>query len=432
MGDMFQNPPVKGNPWYMAMAKTVSPHNRPAGGVNGAIAKSVDLLRDMPRYELTSLMRSRHDPIFQEAMTALRDTTVAAPLTQQIVNRLQPLTGEDIAADASWRFAPIGVISNAERELFNKLQIEAFAVHFRRPILRWRRTLEPVFRPASAAEHEMLFRAEDNLHQLWVEGGPALLTENVASTRGVVNGTMAIMHHPVWVGGLPDVVSAAVNAALTSPQPVYVDVPTPAYVIMRIGNGGGQNYRWHGSKLPDLDGRLPPLASALEDPLQDDRDQLVALPYGGEPEKVTLRSTQALAQPRLEVQASAFAYSVAFALTDFKLQGRTMSKLVLSLSPRDGVPQFTMQGVYVFLSRVCGFDGLRTIAATHDDVGRLKKLCYNPCLVAWNEGYVVPRGSDAGADTSCPKIFDPDKARAAYGAFVTVRNDAAARAEPPT
>ena len=45
-------------------------------------------------------------------------------------------------------------------------------------------------------------------------------------------------------------------------------------------------------------------------------------------------------------------YLLAFALTDFKLQGRTLAKLILLLSNRMKAPWITLAAFYVFISRV--------------------------------------------------------------------------------
>ena len=55
----------------------------------------------------------------------------------------------------------------------------------------------------------------------------------------------------------------------------------------------------------------------------------------------------------------AFAYTLAFALTDFKLQGRSLPKLLLSFGPRSKPPYLnTMNVLYVLISRTTSFDGI--------------------------------------------------------------------------
>ena len=53
--------------------------------------------------------------------------------------------------------------------------------------------------------------------------------------------------------------------------------------------------------------------------------------------------------------------TLAFAVTDFKLQGKTLEKLVLSIAPRPFPPHLDLKAFYVMVSRVRARCGLRLL-----------------------------------------------------------------------
>ena len=66
-------------------------------------------------------------------------------------------------------------------------------------------------------------------------------------------------------------------------------------------------------------------------------------------------------------------YGLAFCLIDFKLQGRTLPKLIVSICKRQRLPWMTLTSFYdyVLISRVRKLDGLRLLQ--HDREGL--RLC---------------------------------------------------------
>ena len=84
---------------------------------------------------------------------------------------------------------------------------------------------------------------------------------------------------------------------------------------------------------------------------------------------------------------------LAFAVTDYKVQGKTLDYFVLAIGPRKGIkPSLTLTDLYVLASRVqlgqrlyvIGFDP--TTESNH-----LRKLKHSPALAIWREGYTAGR-----------------------------------------
>ena len=85
-------------------------------------------------------------------------------------------------------------------------------------------------------------------------------------------------------------------------------------------------------------------------------------------------------------------YCLAFALTDFKLQGRTLPKLILCLADRRKAPWITLAAFYVFISRVRRADSLRLLQYNATALDKVAKLRH--------DDYLAPAGRHI-PDTTC-------------------------------
>ena len=119
-------------------------------------------------------------------------------------------------------------------------------------------------------------------------------------------------------------------------------------------------------------------------------------------EGVELRSQYAAAKGLpIKVKVREHQYCLAFALTDFKLQGRTLRKLILSLSDRKKPPWITICAFYVFISRVRRAASLRLLKRDDDAIKKLEKLRHDDFLYCWEQGYdAAGRWSDERAEAA--------------------------------
>ena len=112
------------------------------------------------------------------------------------------------------------------------------------------------------------------------------------------------------------------------------------------------------------------------------------LDLGWDTEGVELRgavAAQAGLPLRLKVREHQFC--LAFALTDFKLQGRTLPKLILCLADRRKAPWITLAAFYVFISRVRRADSLRLLQYNATALDKVAKLRHDDYLGCWERGY---------------------------------------------
>ena len=78
-------------------------------------------------------------------------------------------------------------------------------------------------------------------------------------------------------------------------------------------------------------------------------------------------------------------------MTDFKLQGRALPKLILSIFKRPTPPWMELTGFYVLISRVRTMEGLRVLYRDEQGLAHLRtlqwKLRQKPQLGAWVQGH---------------------------------------------
>ena len=86
---------------------------------------------------------------------------------------------------------------------------------------------------------------------------------------------------------------------------------------------------------------------------------------------------------------------LAFALTDFKVQGKTLDFLTMSIASRPFPPHVDMKGFYVMISRVRSGDSLRVLGDARN-LSYMRQLRHAPELAVWNASYSADGDWDAG------------------------------------
>jgi hypothetical protein len=148
----------------------------------------------------------------------------------------------------------------------------------------------------------------------------------------------------------------------------------------------------------------PPVSINVVPDLPDDELQtLLAMELSLEPDRVVIPVTVA-DRPKKFTPSSVFAATyglhfemsyidfqldLSFATTDFKLQGKTVDKLILCFGPRALPPYFSLSSVYVLASRVRMGDHLRVLGCDPkcDDMSHLTDLVHPRALVVWESSY---------------------------------------------
>jgi hypothetical protein len=138
--------------------------------------------------------------------------------------------------------------------------------------------------------------------------------------------------------------------------------------------------------LPDLSGLIP-MDSHTRD-INDAESQVIPLLKSSTPEDVDCYSIYAAQQAISKlVSIKRHPYDLACAVTDFKLQGRTLPTLIISLCKRKRMPWMTLQAFYVLISRVSSMSSIRLLQKDRSALDSVRKQMPDQYLYAWERGY---------------------------------------------
>ena len=263
--------------------------------------------------------------------------------------------------------------------------------------------------------------------------------------QGVVNGTMGLCHglqfaeRKVPARLLHALRSVEAGHRYEGGEIVLSDEERPSAVLLTVGGASAcgdpaKQRWWHGVRLVDVAHKIRSVVEgeqvvALKPNGQADTEQvrliseraasngvpttlvtktyrcgrLVIANRGPLSSRPRARTCQGRANTCLR-DACVRRYTPAFALIDFKIQGRTLPKLVVSIGSRPiAVPRLTLESLYVMVTRTREAAHLRTLYPLDDaDVDKLLKLKCSKHLAAWERGY-----------TECG-LWDRDRCASSY------------------
>ena len=374
-GDFWQKAPPAGTSLAELLVSVDAPVQKSKNfPPTSSMAKGLHIFRHARRTLLTRQMRAAEDTEFQEVLTCVRSTETEPPIPNGFVRDLKELSIADVAADPARAFAPIIVLGNQERLRLNHHQAYAFAKTYDLPLVRWRLPL--VGKEADAMTSETLDALMENevgLWQYYVRGAPCMLLQNVQPTKSMANGSMGFMHSLSF----EDTAPPELAEAEASSRFCVIDLPQPPFTI---------NIQLSLASDDDGAGIESMTTDATVVPVQRSRALL-------EYETGSLFATMS-SVPRV-LRHHGHPITLAFALTDFKVQGRTLDYLNLSIAARPFPPHLDMKGFYVMISRVRRSSSLRVLSR-HDDLRHLLNLRHAKELAVWHASYSAVGDWDAG------------------------------------
>jgi uncharacterized protein YbaR (Trm112 family) len=250
-GDNHQKPPPGGTPCYQYLVQVAAQETEDPMARLSSFAKQrgFKLLTSARRIELKRLMRARDDQVFIDHQLQMRQTGLAYPISDQFLKQLHTVTDADLEADATWRFAPVGVLAHVERDFINLQRLLAFAKLFDLPIIRWRCEMVDY----SAYEHgvrDEIYNHEPNLWSYFVEGVPVLLLDTISSVRMLVNGSPGLLDS-LTITNPADLalVVRAYNTGYNNGAAVTLE-ETPIAVNVVVGGTERYPMLWHQVPLP--------------------------------------------------------------------------------------------------------------------------------------------------------------------------------------
>ena len=340
----------------------------------------------------------RVDPgqeMFVKWQQGMRDTGSMRPVPEELLKQLRTVSKDDRRRDESWNFAPVGVLSHVERDAINMHQLEAFARAFDVPLVKW--PLQMVDEIENERLRRDLYADEPNLWGYFVQGAPIHLTETLKSVRKLVNGSPALMDSLSFRDDeIPEQLARAyarggfeVVELDEAPRAVNVRIGGKQSPTGQVPGSAPGSVLWHGIELDDLSELITSVTSDA---------QVIPLLLSKNAEEVELTGLVAATANIAEtVMVRLHQYQLAFALTDFKLQGRTLPKLILSICKRSKPPWMRLSCFYVLISRVRALEGLRLLQHDHEGLVAVSSLKHDEMLYAWEHGYGRGQWSDERA-----------------------------------
>ena len=268
-------------------------------------------------------------------------------------------------------------------------------------------------------DRDQLIEDEPELWEYFARGAPVVLRENLCPQRHLVNNKPGLFYG-LDFNGDENTPEEYLDAYSTGGFRVVTLDEAPSVVLVRVGcaaapkktrkrRRGGKareaddtdGYFWHGCRLPDLSGTLPegvvpndPKAQVI--PLLrsgTSHDKVVTGSGSRHQRTVKLVSFMAALKAVPDLITNPFSYELAFAITDFKIQGMTLLKLLINLPAIGGedgdvrLNAMTFAGLYVLFSRGVSFESLRWLQCDAIELAHLPKLRPKAYVLALEDAY---------------------------------------------
>lgn len=209
--------------------------------------------------------------------------------------------------------------------------MERFAVTARQVIIAWGKPLLSE-RPRLSNEQRRALQAEDNRFiGFFVAGAPIYLTANISSAatrKGVCNGASATLHSLTFDDATLPGVLEEITIQLNSPT------------------CGAGSVIWISHQPSSVNVVMPTARLQPTESLLPEQQVIPLLPLRGANHTVLIDGTTCSVCPR------EFGYELGFAVTFHKVQGKTLSKVLINFNKMPSPPHITFEFAYVALTRV--------------------------------------------------------------------------------
>jgi hypothetical protein len=397
LGDFYQLQPCNPPAMFTAIMDMVQGGGAErTGPINSTGYRQVGagLFKTFKLIELKQQMRAREDTIHSAWVEKFRDPSCRQPVDDEFIALLhsRALSEQDVIDDPSWAWAPIAIAGNMEKRELDWRQAKAFAAAHGVPLVVWNNTITKPESLAHSGRAQLnnLYAQEIGLRSFFVKGSPAYLSQNWRKggvSRGLANGTSCTMHSLTFRMETHEQRHTAHEKLLqiqnASPGEI-VDlgsvVPLSINVIHSVTASEARNWPANGSLVPPEIDESNSTGTVVVPVLCDSSDDIRTRSCGN-------------FWAGGQVKFKCHSLEPAFAITYHKLQGKTVSKIILDLRKRPGIciKDVTFEGLYVGWTRVRKGADIRVIpCGNRGTFDHLKKLGPSSKLIAWMSGFGQP------------------------------------------
>jgi hypothetical protein len=347
-------------------------------------------------------MRAADDPEHTRLIDCLRDTSTSTPINADFIQTYlsSKIIDPQELNSPEWQDATILVSGNLERIRLNERLAHRHAQVKKTHLIIWQSELAATRgishenrQRLESHDKEALQLSEPGLFEYFVQGAPAVISQNVNVGLGIANGTRVKMHSLAF----DDPVKAhRAQVLMENSYPgakVFLDYPPDAINV----------------EVPHISIEDWPPGLSLT------RDSVVIPIRRDRPVDVSVW----LASARKEYRVSPIAVDMCYAMTINKAQGQTTGKIVVNLnkSKANTINRLTLPSLYVAMSRVKSGADVRLLSRqASDSWDYLTHMSHKNDLIQFmnaydpDTGYLVKSSGPAARATTVPLPATPRRA----------------------
>ena len=354
--------------------------------INSTLCRSgVRLFETAHLLRLTSQHRCTKDP---EHMANLNKMNSGSKMTSEDFNLYKTFSSDDLKNLDDFLMSTVIVTGNYERQEINSFMLGLWAKQYNTHIVRWKRKMKYDKWRGRPRTNEALLNAEQQscFYEQFTPMAPAYLTNNLNVHNDLANGTLVRLHSLAFDDPADKTLLDELIAS--TPPGENIDLPYPPTAI---------NVELY-PDFPDDNEELQQCKQRKRELWTHGsitNDGHIVIPIDRKTGKYHTESIRA-ANSSFYYNASSvpiadhFPIELGFCITIPKAQGRTIHKLIASLSRHPlSYLRFNWEQIYVLLSRITGRSDLRLLLkmgnrSTLDYISELEK---DPYTVHYFKGF---------------------------------------------
>jgi hypothetical protein len=350
--------------------------------------KGIDLITSANLFHLTTQKRAQ-DPVHRHHIESMFR---GEKLTFQMFNHYEELKAVDIHEGGDFCDAPILCSTNRERHTINGIIAPTRASAKGVCAIRWNADLKPYWDQKPSDKYiSDIIDSDPCFWEYFVPGTDGYLTDNLCKPLKLVNGTPIRYHSLSFDSAEKDVEfqKLVANAKVGQVLSLPVHLRPEAINVELIDLSDESQQKW-------LQSNLSLLPDKIVIPLPCKRK------FAKMPQPIIVPGSPNGKYKCSKVRVkNFFPVEPGFAITIYKAQGRTISKVILAISERQGNGcGLNYRSIYVAFSRVKHKHDIRLLL--FDDNGSRESLTYltklkaDPCNLAFVEGFNTNGGEFDG------------------------------------
>jgi hypothetical protein len=338
--------------------------------------RGAQLFTNLDCYNLNGNPRAEKDPDHASYIARLHKGSIINPT--ELLQRYKMLSAEDLDDNVQWRFATVIVPNNRERIDIIALTVVDFAKYTGQPVVRWMCNITSWDGAPEDPNIKREAMKDPCFCQYFVTGAYGICNENISVNLNITNGA------PIKLYTLDfntEQEAVEYETMRQSAQPgEFITLSAPPLSVNVIpwpDNTAEENKKYVPFSIGQTDITNQPVIP------------LTAQGYAKKPKPMAVYGGDGWYTSKATIVPQ-IPFDLAFSMTSFKAQGRTLDRVILSLAHRYGnCNNFSFHEFLVAISRVKSGDHIRIIPPYDNQYNMfnyLKQLRPNPEIMQLLKG----------------------------------------------